>query len=483
MHFNCISKKTIFALFTLLNLGVLRGQDATANIDLDRDETLETGVFSNKTGVLLGTTKKVDERFKKQSMKLYKYSPDLKLQWTLPVKDVLSGMVYDAKNPDYVYLMPYSSGGYSVFTSSAKKEIYQVSPDGKLRTHPITKDDVMDEPVVSFCSANQYCEVWTKKKTEDELILIKLDNQSFKQSKSKVRLPKSNKDEKYGDWFFAGVSDSLVALLRHPKKEAEKIQVILVNSFNGEIVENFVYVPSIKNIKGIINCENSRYTEGVNRPFNKETDFNYNNGGKRDLPSAHGDIRLAPDGKSFYHFALVSFSGKTFKLAGIYADGYILSKLTLDGIEEWRREEKFDNEEMINNLKRASSYNNVSISLEDLKDNQSVSFEIFHLIGYSTSTERARIGVKYDYTGKILDGCYKGYKLKSAGFMQNLKSVANTVDDIYPPFMRNTAPVTKYIEQKQIKKARYTIFTDNGSHVLTISPTDERVIGLMYFKN
>ena len=53
MQSNIFSKKAILGIFILFSFNILRGQDGTANINLDRDESIKNGFYSKKNGLWL----------------------------------------------------------------------------------------------------------------------------------------------------------------------------------------------------------------------------------------------------------------------------------------------------------------------------------------------------------------------------------------------------------------------------------------------
>jgi DTW domain-containing protein YfiP len=79
---------------------------------------------------------------------------------------------------------------------------------------------------------NHFCELWTKKKSDNELVLILHDNETFTKSKTIISIPDVNSKADYSQWYYAGSNDNIVALTRHETIKKETIiHVVLFCTF------------------------------------------------------------------------------------------------------------------------------------------------------------------------------------------------------------------------------------------------------------
>lgn len=476
MQSNIFSKKAILGIFILFSFNILRGQDGTANINLDRDESIKNGFYSKKNGLwLISETKSM---MLNGNRKLMKYSPDLKkTEWSIDLKGIYDWAIYDVENPDYLYFRAWVS---PAVLGNPKQQLTQVTPTGKVSFHEYIAEETSNNMLIlSFCSMNQYCEVW-KKKDANELLIAKWDNQTFKLSKSMVRLPTIEKDLKLDDWVFNGISDSLLLLSRHnhKTKQQQEIQAYLINIKNGSL-KSFYFKPTFKLMKEIAM---SYYEHDVFAGVKIGLDNNKTQASRFQESDYFGNLRLARDGKSIYYYCFANFSGKNYSIAANEPkiEGIQVSKLDLNGKTIWQQETKFTEEE-IGNLKKFKANPNGTLMFKEF-DDKTIGMD-YHFLETAVPgvAKSATIGIQYNDEGKKISFCTKDFKT-TGGVLKDAKTKVNSIEELYPCFITNTARMTKYVEQKKFN-AKYTVFTDNGSHILTILPNDERVVGLIYFKN
>jgi hypothetical protein len=467
-------KNLLLSFMLLISASILRGQLATANLDLDRDETLESGIFSKKSGFWLTTQKTT---FTSSTYKLYRYNTDLsKLLWSADLKNTNNEIAVDFKNPDYAYSILQSKG----LLTTSEKQFIQVKPDGKTVTHELFRDDIFDRYIVNFCSMGYFNQVWTKKKIDNELVIVKYENQTLKRSKVTIKLPQTDEKIKYGDWNYGGHTDSIMLISRHEKKDHDNIQIVITNLNSGSILQNFIYSPQYKKAINFSAVTHEKFPNGVMSEFGyDDRDLEQKGEGASNVkpkPSAFGAIQLSKDGQSLYHFGLLNFTKKTYFLGELKPEGFMVSKLNLKGQIAWQEEIKIEDSEIAKQFYKSPVYLG-SLKLEEF-DN-SIGLSLYFPLNTSDSRNSSSMGFEFSKDGKMLGKCNRLSKMKG-GFVQEAKTVVATVEDLYPCFSKTTEKMTKYIQQKKFN-ARYTVLTDNDSHVLIISPEDARQLGILAF--
>ena len=98
--------------------------------------------------------------------------------------------IYDEKHPDYIYFRSIASTTWGEYPI----RFYQINKTGQLRTYEAQKekDEDVKKDIIAFTSMNHFCELWTKKKSDNELVLILRDNETFTKSKKIISIPNVN---------------------------------------------------------------------------------------------------------------------------------------------------------------------------------------------------------------------------------------------------------------------------------------------------
>ena len=467
--------RVLFTLFIILNAFTLRGQDGTAKVELDRDENLAVHLFTNESGLWLATKRKT--AVLNGDRKLTKYTPDLKkVEFTVDLKGIDDDVIYDPNNLNYVYFRSFT---VSSLMGSAKKQYTQVSAVGKVKTYEYPKDETLDDEMLYFCRQNQLFELWTKKKADNELVIVRYDNQTLKRSKSTVRLPTVDKSAKLmKQWLFSGVTDSLLLITKHSdkKNEDQDFYAVLININTGSIVKNFWYRPVFKKMERVAPSYMSFGSAGMMVLYTIDNNF-FNREDNRDRPQDYGSLKLSKDGKSILHYAFGAFGSKTYGFSNVPKIGGIqAARLDLDGKVIWQQETKLTENEL-GDIPKFVTIPDGRLGLQEF-DDQSIG------LTYTTASRGRNpttIGIHYGSDGKRLDFCTKSSKLKG-GILKAGKNVVKTIEDLYPCFSTNMARVTKYIGDSKFD-AQYTILANKDAHLLVVYPNDEHVAGLVYFKD
>lgn len=492
-------KLCVFACL-FVHFTTLHAQDKVTELSLDRDEKFTTAAYSKKNGfwAVTGRTPALKRTW---DFTVTKFSPDLsKKEWE---EKILLGMwstnlVYDVNAPKYLYYMN-ETPGVTVFSS--KKVVTQISPDGKITNKEHPKDEALNDQLFVFCDASNYYEMWTKTKSED-FVLVKYEHQTLRRSKVTINIDKDKNTKEYGDWTYSSKTDSMLLFLRYGLKDNEgQIQMLSVNINDGKIAKQMTFKPELGRLKIVPIC-NDRFDEGTERlQFGDKTYWGYDysdksgkliSGGSRNglyySPSAYGNIEFSSDGKAFYFYALVNFSGKkSISTLKLRPEGYILTKFDMEGHVLWSKQEKMDEKEVGDMFDLNSAIGDMWVALLYVKDSDAISLEIKYddtkfAIGLSKRAN-ATVGRKYDSNGNIADKCLKKFTVKPKLAQKSTTSVTDT-ESLMPCYSKNaTKRVTEYIEKKGITGS-YSVFVDQGSTVLTIIPKDDnQVVGCLYFKD
>lgn len=184
-----MKKTTLIVLIAVAFLTLkMTAQDNVAELKLDRYESLKEGVLSKNNGFWVVTNHMVT-----------KYAPSLeKKEWSvkLPVGIQSSVTVYNCLNPKYVY---YTNIIPSLKFKAPPARVCQISPTGKVTEKEQIKDDIFKMHLSSFCNATQYVEVWTKKKSDD-YVLVKYDNETMKRTQIIVTMPNAKVVKDFSIW-------------------------------------------------------------------------------------------------------------------------------------------------------------------------------------------------------------------------------------------------------------------------------------------
>jgi|GEM_PF-1474832 len=471
-------------LLLLLSCFITNAQTGKANIDLNRDEALSDVIYSKQNGLWV-FTKIVHNKLYTitTETKITKFSPDLsKMEWENPVEESKYGfeVLSEYKNPSYLYLFPNEIPNkgfvWEMITETTLRRVLILDPNGKIKEFKTTKDELKDEYVATFCGNDHLYEVWTKKKSDNnDLIIIGYDNKTFRKTRKTITITKEDEKIKHSNWLFGGIKDSVITFVRHEKKEKKNIEVILANINTGKIISQFTHEPVFTNPKTkVIENQPSRYNTCAMGPQvlydrNKAYGNNY-------FTDFIGDIKLSDDGNSFYYYANTNNSGKSNYL-GKAAEGFVLEKLSLDGKLLSQVETPITDEDILKKLRNADIYDG-SLTLTEYKD-KTLSLTIS--AANTGVNNYLYFGFQFDANGKIVDECSKGFKVKG-GILKKGKAVVNSVEDLYPCFAKNTDVVTKYITEKKFD-AKYSLITDDGANILTIAPVDSKQLGIIYFKD
>jgi hypothetical protein len=165
---------------------------------------------------------------------------------------------------------------------------------------------------------------------------------------------------------------------------------------------------------------------------------------------------------------------------GYHLEGFQIAKMDLTGKVTWQQETKFTEEEL-GSLSKFKAYPDGNLTFYEF-DDKSIEFDFYYLeTAMPGVANYAAVGLQYSADGKRMAFCKKDLKTKG-GILKDAKTSVNSVEELYPCFITNADRMTKYVQQKKFN-AKYTVFTDNGAHILTVLPKDERIMGLIFFKN
>jgi hypothetical protein len=165
---------------------------------------------------------------------------------------------------------------------------------------------------------------------------------------------------------------------------------------------------------------------------------------------------------------------------GGHLEGFQIAKMDLTGKVTWQQETKFTEEEL-GSLSKFKAYPDGNLTFYEF-DDKSIAFDFYYLeTAIPGKAKSAAIGIQYSAEGKRMAFCSKKLTTKG-GMLKDAQTSVNSVEELYPCFITNTDRMTKYVNQKKFN-AKYTVFTDNGAHILTVLPKDERIMGLIFFKN
>jgi hypothetical protein len=447
--------KITLLFLTLFSFTILKGQDGKASIELDRDEQLQYSFYVKNSGLWVFTNTNVISA-QAPPCKVYKFSPDLsKEEWTANFANgIINKAIYDEQNPDYIY---FRSGDVpsNVLFSNAKTRFFQLNKLGKIKTYEIQKekDEEADVDIAAFTSMGHFCDIWTKKKSPNDLILVLHDNETLKRTKKTIKMPSSSEKIKYYGWRYSGVSDNLLALTRHELDKKERIQVILIDLKLGKVTNDFTYKPSFNPSSTTVGgCYFSKDKEKASDIYTKEAIAS----------SSTGDIMLSKDGKYFYHYGLINYD-KPMK----NQLNFVWAQFDLDG-------KRLQQEELTYNNKDLTSATAAGVlRLEETADDM---FEMHLVTGGGMTT--FRVALLFNSEGKIRDRCIKDSQIKVS--MRGAKSSVNSVEDLYPCFIKNPDRISEYIVKKKFDGG-YGVVSDENHHVVTINLPKDRVIGLIYF--
>jgi hypothetical protein len=456
--------KKYFLFFFLFTLSILRGQDGTAKISLDRDEKFIFNFYAKDNGFWAFTT--ANTGFAKRPLaKVYKFSPDLsQKEWQIEMPKVEPKPIYDKKNPDYIYFQ--STSETVVGRGTMSKLFLQLDKKGMLKTYEFQKekDKEADDEIVQFTSMNHFCEIWTKKKSKTELVLILHDNETFTKSKKIIQLPTDTKKKKYTEWYFTDVKDSLVALMRYENNYLDNVVVdlILINIKEGTIVKHFSYHPTFKN--SLVNIAMSTLSLYKNQATQSASIYNLTSN------MMVGAIMFSEYGNQFYYYALTTVS-KSKKTAS--SVGHVWAQLDSNGRQVKQVEYEFTRKDVIKYIENHSS---VVLSMKET-DAQQMHLEY----KVNQQMNATRFGFLYDKEGTALDECMKSNYIQ-ARFLQKVESKVKSIEDLYPCFIKNPERVNEYIVKKGLDGG-YSVASDNDHHVLSISVPEQQVVGFIYFHN
>jgi hypothetical protein len=480
-------KTTLIILtFMAFGSGKTKAQDKVAELTIDRDETLKEAVYSKNNGfwAISGNVAILKRTLENT---ITKYAPDLsKKEWTVkvPLGISSSSLVYFPSNPTYLYYVNVVPG-ITVFNGD-KVTVSQISPKGKLieKEHP--KDEILDTHLSSFCNASAYIELWSKKKSED-YVLVKYDNATFQRSKSTIKLPDEKQSKGYTEWFYADNTDSTLLLARYNKKEDGQMEVAVLSLADGKISKQFVFKPEIGALK-ITPVRNIRYGDGATF-VNIHHTKNSNHTSTHFEPEEYGDMKFSPDGKGLIHYSMLSFSGKKRMITAEYRpEGYMLSKLDWTGKVMWTKKEEVNEAEVGTMFRNNATNGDMLVELKDLNDKSSVGLEVQYndteIAIANSRRARATFGRKYDSNGAIVDKCLKSFSIKRKMMEKEAKVSVKNTESLLPCFSKSTTKrLTEYIEKKGID-GTYSVFLDGGSGILLIVPKDDKqVVGCLYFKD
>ncbi len=463
MQFIHYKKYSFF--FLLFTLSVLRGQDGTAKINLDRDEKHLFNFYAKDNGLWAFTS--INTAFAQRPLgKVYKFSSDLsKQEWVIEMPRVKNQPIYDKRHPDYIYFQ--SSLETVVGRGQMKTQFYQIDKKGKVRMYEFEreKDKETDDHLFQFTSMNHFCEIWTKKKSANELILILHDNETFTKSKTVIQMPPPNKKKYYKRWFFAGAKDSLVALIRHDVDSVEINEVALINMKSGTVVKHFFYKPTLKdpNASLVMNLVSLCKNQANDNAYGLEDMYHDRR--------MNGALTLSENGDKFYYFA-ETVAQKTKKTP--HRVGVIWEELDLDGHQKKQIEYEFSRKEMEDYI--FDAINATRIFLTET-DSEQISVELtFYEMKKST-----RFSFLCAKDGTHLGKCLKT-NYSQARFMQSSVNKVKSVEDLYPCFLKNPERINEYIAKKALDGG-YNVLSDNDHHILSISVPEQQVIGFIYFHN
>jgi hypothetical protein len=310
------------------------------------------------------------------------------------------------------------------------------------------------------------------------LFLVKYDNQTFKQTKFNIPIPPVDKSVKLTGFGFNGLSDSLIVLTRRNTKSdnEDERHVYVINTIKGSL-KTFTYKPTFKTVKGM---------GGVSYRYGAVPGTLKFVSGRPTVPaegpSEYGNFRLSKDGKSIYHFCFANFSGKSYRLGGggYHLEGFQIAKMDLTGKVLWQQETKFTEAEL-GNLTKFKAHPDGNLTFYEF-DDKSIGFDFYYLETAAPGVaNHSAIGLQYSADGKRMAFCQKDLKTKG-GILKDANTTVKSVEELFPCFITNADRMTKYVQQQKLN-AKYSVFTDNGTHILTVLSKDERSMGLVFFKN
>ncbi len=472
----------------LLVLNVAKAQDGKISIELDRDEEIAGGLLVKNKGFWLLTNTSSMSQGMITTNRLTKFNADLSKQEYVvdDLKNLDYSPMYDPKYPDYLYLRHIPLKGGIAFNGKAK--YYQINKEGKLRTYEEEKerDKEVDECTGVFTSMGFFGEIWTKKKSDNDLVLVLHDHETFKKTKKIINFSERKDKKKFRNWLYAGSSDNFLVLTRHEKNvKSYLIQTLVIDMKLGKIINNFDFEPKFKSEKYVIPATiGNSDKKGLVYYGNENFIHNGNVNTREDFrENGHGAINISKDGKFLYYYTLIADEKveKNDALAQLSfhgtAKGFALIKMGLDGKEIYSQETPFKYKELgadlKNGLKGLTFYeqNNGEIRLEMFVESSSG----------LTKRNFQRYSMMFDNTtGKQVNHCLKGVKTKMR-VAQKAKTSVESVEDLIPCNIKNEEKITKYIATKQIE-GLYNVYEDGESQVLGIFVRKEQTLGLMYFK-
>ncbi len=480
-------KAILLSLIGSLMMPLLKAQDAKLNFNLDKNDEVGIFKFSSKNGLWVWRDQK--SPVLNGDYQLVKYSADLQnLEWKTELKGVTNYAVIDADNTDYFYMRGYVSGAL-VGLTNGKKNLTQVNSAGKIKTAEYVKeDDTFDDPLYYFCKNNHFYELWSKKKTDDDLILVKYDAVTLKTTKKTIQIPKPHDEFDPFFWQLNSVHDSIMFLTRHnaKKQQQEEIQAVVINLNTGKVLNKFFFKPKHTTMKSMA-IANYSFTQSGSYSCdipNKYIKKIQGSGNTAIRATMYGQLFLSRDGQSIYHYGFANKSGKEYPNFGIKSvlakiEGFHLAKMDLNGKVMWEKETLFG-DDFMEDLKKFMGPPSEELVKEEKADG-SIRFEYTYVIAAMLGKGSAKgFGILYDKDGKEVDRCAKGFKL-SGGIVKSAKATVGSIEELYPCFSKNTEKMTKFIGSSK-SDDQYRVLYDEDSYLLKVFPANERSVGMYLFK-
>jgi hypothetical protein len=347
------------------------------------------------------------------------------------------------------------------------------------------KDEDVKRDIIAFTSMNHFCELWTKKKSDNELVLILRDNETFTKSKKIISIPDVNPKADYSYWFYAGSNDNIVALTRHETIKKETIiHVVRIDMKSGSVVNHFSYKPTFTDpsIKVLDNITQRNGTNAV--LFNT---FPVVCGHSKDGPvtcssvenvfDTYGDIRLSEDGKRFYYYGIINSDKRATN-----SMQFVWAKLDLEGTKLLQKEFIITDKDLeltdraLKGIRLLAESVVSRFSLEE-RDNQ-----IKLSVKLNKKDDITNISLAFDTDGKEVGKWVKENPMRSLLGMLGDGGITITKDA--PENLMYDFPeadrIKEYLKTKKTK-AFYSILSDKDQHVLTVHTPKEDAIGFVYF--
>jgi hypothetical protein len=442
--------KILFLFCALLTHFKLFAQDGKAQIKLAGNQSLQFSFYDKNHGLWAVIRETAIFQGIGESAKVYKYTPDLsKKEWEVNLKSV-SSILFDAKFPKYAYF-----NAAEGLLGQQSSRFYQLDQSGKMRTLELETEKTAGKKLHLFVSMNHFCELWTKKKSDSELLLIMHHNETLQKSIKTIQVPKVESKEDYSKWIVLQVRDSLLVLVSH-QPPIRKLLVLHMGT--GAIISSFDNTRKFEAGSEFQQVEYSIYPQEVWRnithPFNTQATLIH--------------PVMSKNGK-YFHDCGIGIKKNNKKRY------FVWTTLDSEGQQINQSEHGFELP------KSATEMVYHTLTFEETND-EMVKMEVV-LIYYTDRKTflTTRMNVLFDKDGKVVKDCQKS-STHTRTITGKPRMAVNSLSDNLACFIKSSKRISDYITQEKWD-LYFRMDSYDGHHILWDPKVKDNVLEIVYFKD